>query len=164
MLHRRPLGNCGVPDLGPYPVTDLSLTVDRVRYGVVEESTIVITALGHLDFPSGSPRAGSRVIAWASRECHDAWRLWGHFCMVSHEGNLVPPIGFEDLYHLTPNRSSLPLRYTALDSALSQSSVVHSVALFDGVAAVSLVRLVGSAASAGGGYIYECDSIGWVLG
>jgi hypothetical protein len=160
---RKPLGGCGVTGLGPYPSLDLRIAVERVRYGTADDSTVIISTVGRPQFPAGLLSPGARVIAWAFRDCHDGWRLWGRLCVVSGTGSVVGELGQEEFYRL--QGQSGPLRHGALDSALTQREEnQHSSSNFVGASNVALLRLTRTARNGGGGFTYECDSVAWALG
>lgn len=165
-VRRTPLGTCGTTGLGPYRATDLRISVTRVWHGTADDSTLLITVLGRPVFSSGPVVPGTKVLAWAFRDCNDGWRLWGQFCVVTEGGKILGPAGSDQsAYALVGRDESEPTSYTELDSALSlRPGLRASQALFDGTSAVAILRLVQTVRRGVEGFTYECDSVGWALG
>jgi len=160
---RKPLGGCGVTGMGPYPSLDLRIAVERVRYGTADDSTVTISTVGRPQFPAGLLSPGARVIAWAFRDCHDGWRLWGRLCVVNSSGYVVGELGQGDFFRLDGQPG--PLRYGVLDSALvTRSESRHSSSNYAGASSVALLRLIRTVRNGTSGFTYECDSVGWAMG
>lgn len=163
-LMRTPLGTCGVSGMGPYKSLDLRVAVDRVRFGTADDSVLIISTLGRPTFPPGVLIPGAHVIAWAFRNCHDGWRLWGGLCVVTPGGRVLSPLGEEQAATLLGQPTTEAIRYSALDSVLTARAAEHSTTAFEGSANVALLRVVGTTRRGNDGFTYQCDSIGWVLG
>lgn len=163
-LTRKPLGGCGVTGLGPYKALDVRIAVDRVRFGTADDSTLVISMLGPPRFATGLLVPGAQVIAWAFRDCNDGWRLWGRMCVVTSTGRVIGPFGDQQAIRLEGQSRAEPIRYSALDSALTAPQLVrHSTTAFEGAANVALLRLTRTVRRGEAGFTYECDSLGWAL-
>src|SRR5262245_9007972 len=165
-MNRQPVGACGVQNLSSRPCLEILIRVDRVRSGVAEDSTLILsTALVRPRFPDDELKPGSQVLAWAIRDCDDGWRLWGGLCVVNGRGQVIAPIGSQSAVRLRDRPTTEPLPYAAIDSALSSTQTpTPSMSLFNGAAAVALMRLVRTSARGDDGYTYECDSLGWAIG
>jgi hypothetical protein len=159
---RRTLGTCGI-GLGPFRGYDIRLAVTAVRFGIADDSVIVISTISRPSFPTGLG-PGTRVIAWATHECDDGWRLWGSLCVVSPAGAIVGEAGTASQPALQGQQPGSALTHSALDSALAVNTVPHTSTLFEGAANVALLRLVHAAQTGPQSFTYECDSVGWVLG
>jgi hypothetical protein len=165
-VRRALLETCGTTGLGPYPATDVRIAITRVWHGTAEDAEVLISVLGHPVFASGEVAPGTRVLAWAFRDCNDGWRLWGQFCVVTSGGRIIGPAGSErGAYALAGRGDVEPTLYADLDSALTQRPGLRpSHALFEGAASVALLKLVRTTRRGADGFTYECDSLGWALG
>jgi len=165
-VRRTPLCTCGITGLGPYRATDLRIAVTRVWHGTAEDSTLIISVLGHPRFSSGPVTAGTRVLAWAVRDCNDGWRLWGEFCVLTANEDIVAPMGASPRgYALLGRGLDRPTTYADLDSALTRRPGLRaSHALFDQANDVALLRLVRTTRRDLEGLTFECDSVGWTIG
>lgn len=165
-LSRQRLETCGVTGMGLFAVTDIHVAVTRVWHGVADDSTLLVTVLGRPAFTSGPLAPGTRVLVWAYRDCHDGWRLWGRFCVITASGVILGQLGSDPSMFSLRNRDPLvPTTYAALDSAMgSGATAMSSTALFEGTSGVALLRLTGVTRRGAEGFTYECDSLGWVTG
>lgn len=163
-VQRARLGGCGMSVPSVTKSWDIHVRVSRVIQGTAEDSSVVLTTLGRSQFPGLGLRPGVRVIAWGFRNCTDGWRLWGNVVIVTSKGQLVPDHNNAAAVRLDGGASSVPVRVTALDSALDAKAQLSSIRSFDGRAAVGLLRVTAIVPGDNGAYAIACDSVSLLVG
>jgi hypothetical protein len=161
-LERERIGGCGISGLGPVRALDLTIRISRVRIGIADDSTIVISVIAPPAFASGPLIAGTNVLAWAAHECDDGWRLWGNLAVLTPNGFVILP----NDWRRTPTPSSGPLTYARLDSALAVPALamVSSPQVFEASENIALMRVSATTRVDDETGSFQCDSIGWVMG
>jgi len=156
------IGGCGM-ETSPTPATEMRVRVSSVVFGSADDSTIVVSTLGHSQFPNSALRPGAHVIAWGGRECTDSWRLWGNAVVVAASGDIGGDYNSERLF-LRDQPRDRPMQYSALIASLATMRSRHSSHIYAGMQAVAVVRVREIQRISRGHFAYLCDSLGWVMG
>lgn len=163
-LRRKRLETCGTTGLSAFPETDVTVRVSSVWLGTVEDSVLQVSVIGQGLFSEGLLQPGRSVLVWASRDCDDGWRLWGNLCVVMPDGRVIGRDSELEDVRLQGQPNGSPLLLTALQSAMTIPAAAHPSRAFEGRPAIALGRLVRTSARSPSGFVYECDSLGWVIG
>jgi hypothetical protein len=163
-VQRTTVGGCGVTPRIEGRGWDVALRISQVRFGTAEDTVVVISTLTRWSYPRGVLHPGAHVLAWAYHNCRDGWRLWGGLAVVTPSGYLVGHDGSNELLWLRGVPKGEPIPYAVLNSAIDTKSYQNACESFSGKSGAGLVRVTNAARTNGGGYTFDCDSLGWMLG
>ena len=151
-------GSCRVPAWGRFIGRAITVKIDTVLFGTVEDSVVVIHTL--LRPPIPSLRSGAIVLGWARRNPNDAWRLYGNVVVYDADGfGHFPVRGV-----LESGGPSTLASYEALPMALSARMTLNGHASFKAARAVALVRVISIGQSINRKRAVRVDHLGWVAG
>jgi hypothetical protein len=126
----------------------VQIDVDSVIIGYIPTNHIKLVLLRPPTFAKDSLAPGRRVLAHGSRNCTDAWQIWGNVALLDAFGN----ISFTDKPFRQDRRPKrLPARLSEALSCIDDEKSKNATETFVGKVAVALVRIT-AAHSRGGQY------------